>query len=402
MNIETQLLPQLSQDLVSYMAENQYAGKTLVHYRCTHNQFLLYLNGKNLHSFDLKTGISFLDEHYSRERKTFSRQYYTNLLRRIYLLFEFYENGKISTKRLTSGKDGLHSMQWVLDVYDSEQQKRGLAKATLESKKKMVATFLMFLESLGYSSLEMLKAEDVYHYLESKKEYTVSTREGVLYTLRGALKLFADSGFCSLELKKLFPQISTHPEEPVPSCFSTDELRSILHSVDRSTKIGKRDYAVLLLASFLGIRAGDIRLLKVSSIKWESGTIEFTQSKTGRFLQLPLLPEVKLGILDYMKNSRPKSDLDYLFLKQCAPFGPFSWNSNLYYVLQKYLGGVDLKGRRHGLHSLRFSAAGNMLSGGTPITTICNVLGHGYSDTTRHYLKIDVENLRRVALEVEP
>ena len=155
-----------------------------------------------------------------------------------------------------------------------------------------------------------------------------------------------------------------------------------------------------MLAAFLGIRAGDISRLGMSSIKWESESIEFIQSKTGRFLQLPLLPEIKFAILDYLKDSRPKTESDNIFVKHRAPYTPFSEMNSFYHVLNKYLNGIDLKDRKHGLHSLRFSVASNMLSNGTPITTICNVLGHTYSDTTKQYLKIDIDNLRIAALEV--
>ncbi|MFV0343913.1 MAG: tyrosine-type recombinase/integrase [Anaerocolumna sp.] len=213
--------------------------------------------------------------------------------------------------------------------------------------------FFLFWESLKFSSLENLSAEVIYQYLQTKKDYAVSTREGLLYTLRDALQFFAASGECPKDLGKLFPQISIHSEDPVPSYFTANELQRILSAVDRSTPIGKKDYAVLLLAAFLGIRAGDIRIFKISCIKWACEAIEFTQSKTGRFLQLPLLPEVKLAILDYFTNGRPKMDSDYLFLKHSAPYGPMDEHNAFYYILQKYLDGIELKKRKHEMHSLR-------------------------------------------------
>ena len=177
-------------------------------------------------------------------------------------------------------------------------------------------------------------------------------------------------------------------------------MRTILLSVDRSTISGKRDYAVLLLATFLGIRAGDIRDMKINNIKWGSGIIEFTQSKTKKFLQLPMPNEVKFALLDYLKNARPKVESDYLFIKLRAPYQVYASGNSFSYIVKKYLGEIDLNERKQGLHSLRFSAAGNMLSQGVNIVTICNVLGHSYSDTTNHYLKIDIDQLRKAALEV--
>ncbi|NLE25408.1 MAG: tyrosine-type recombinase/integrase [Clostridiaceae bacterium] len=401
MNIETNLLPQLSLDVVFSLTENRYSVKTLEHYETTYHQFYLYLTANKLTHFEKTTGFLFIDEHYGAEKKIQSRSYYTNLRRRISVLFEFYAEGVITSKHLNKEIPSLDLLQKVYDLYVTEQEKRNLASKTVQHKSEIMKQFFLFLESLKFSSLEKLSAEVIYQYLQTKKHYAVSTREGLLYTLRDALQFFAASEVCPKDLGKLFPQISTHSEDPVPSCFTLDELKRILSAVDRSTPIGKRDYAVLLLAAFLGIRAGDIRIFKISCIKWSSEAIEFTQSKTGRFLQLPLLPEVKLAILDYIKNGRPKMNSDYLFLKHSAPYGPMDEHNCFYYILQKYLDGIELKKRKHGMHSLRFSAAGNMLSNGAPITTICNVLGHTYSDTTRRYLKIDIDNLRKAALEVD-
>jgi len=401
MNIETNLLPQLSLDMITCLKEMCYSPHTLERYQITHNQFFLYLKEHNHLQFNEEIGFQFIDEHYRTELKEVNDRYFKCLRRRICVLFEFYKEGTISNKRIEKPTYQLASLQWVFDVYVTTQEKRKLALKTMKHKSEAMKCFLNYLENQGFSSLENLTATTIYQYLQTKRDYAISSREGVLYILRDALQLFSAHGLCKPELGKLFPQISTHAEDSVPSCYSPEELKRILSAVDRNTKIGKRDYAVLLLASFLGMRAGDIRELKISSFKWFSDSIEFTQSKTGRYLQLPLLSEVKFAILDYLKNGRPEIDSDFVFLRHSAPHNPLDQHNSLYHVLQKYLGNINLKSRKHGLHSLRFTAAGNMLSNGTPITTICNVLGHTYSDTTKHYLKIDLDSLRKAALEVE-
>jgi integrase/recombinase XerD len=52
------------------------------------------------------------------------------------------------------------------------------------------------------------------------------------------------------------------------------------------------------------------------------------------------------------------------------------------------------------LHSLRHSLASNLLAQHTPMPIITEILGHKQSDTTSHYLKVDLNQLRRLALEV--
>jgi integrase len=178
-------------------------------------------------------------------------------------------------------------------------------------------------------------------------------------------------------------------------------LSRILHEVDRDSKIGKRDYTILLLAMLLGMRAGDIRTIELSNIQWSKNCIEYVQAKTGRFLQLPLPKELQLALLDYLKNARPETDSNRIFVGMRAPYLEYL-DSAFYGIYNKYLkrANIDIAGRKHGIHTLRFSAANNMLSNDIPMTVISNVLGHSYLDTTRRYIKIDIRQLRKVALEV--
>ena len=400
MNIETKFLPQVSQEVINYLAKSEYSDQTLEHYKTTYNQLYLYLTTKEVRIFSCELALQFIDRHYSIARKA-QGCYYANLKRRIRVLFEFSELGAINTRRYVSQKRELTILQPAMNHYVKEQEHFDLATKTVEHKVALIKDFLLYLETMQFHSLEKLSAKDIYAYLGTKRNHAISTREGIMYRLREALKIFAASEMCAPELTKLFLQISTHSERTIPSCFTSSELKSIFSSIDRSSSIGKRDYAVLLLATFLGLRAGDIREFKISSIKWASESIELTQSKTKRFLQLPLLPELKYALLDYLKNSRPKSESDFLFIKHNAPHHPYGKYNSFYHILQKYLGKIELNGRRRGLHSLRFSAAGNLLSNGTPITTICSILGHSYADTTNHYLKIDFDSLRKAALEVD-
>ncbi|MDR0286139.1 MAG: site-specific integrase [Clostridiales bacterium] len=399
--IETNALEQIYTALIAHLDEQNYSKQTLYEYQRTYQRLYLYLSEKQINCFSKEIGFMFIDDYYVSGNKSISRRYHVNLQRRISVLFEFFTEGAVHTRQFCKEPQQFSYFEDVFNLYVEYQKERGLTAKTIYSKSLFIRRFLLNLEDQQISSLLNIEVADVYQYLLTKKEYAVSSREEMLYTLRDALRFFVTSGLCKKELGDIFPQISTHPESPVPTCFSADEIKKIISSIDRKSKIGKRDYAVILLAALLGIRAGDIRNLRLSTIKWASENIEFTQSKTGRFLQLPLLPEIKFALLDYMKESRPNVESDYIFLKHRAPYTPLSEANSFHHVLQKYLGGVNIKNRKRGLHALRFSAAGNMLSNGTPITTICNVLGHTYSDTTKRYLKIDIDNLRKAALEVD-
>lgn len=106
----------------------------------------------------------------------------------------------------------------------------------------------------------------------------------------------------------------------LPSTYTEDEVSRFEGAIDTNSKIGKRDYTMLLLATRLGMRSGDIANLTFSSLDFGNDTISITQEKTSEPLVLPMIPAVKTALADYLKNGRPKSDQPYVFMRANAPF----------------------------------------------------------------------------------
>jgi integrase len=153
----------------------------------------------------------------------------------------------------------------------------------------------------------------------------------------------------------------------------------------------------------LGLRAGDIRTLKLDDLRWENSTIEITQAKTGTPLSLPLTNEVGEALIDYLKSGRPQTTHREVFLKVKPPFDPFTGN-NLHHIVTywRLLSGITFRSsQKRGIHSLRHTLATRLLEKGTPLTTIAEILGHTSLESTRIYAKADVEALRGVGLDPE-
>ncbi|MBQ7522502.1 MAG: tyrosine-type recombinase/integrase [Clostridia bacterium] len=60
---------------------------------------------------------------------------------------------------------------------------------------------------------------------------------------------------------------------------------------------------------------------------------------------------------------------------------------------------IDVNGRKHGPHALRSSLASSLVSGGVPYDTVRKILGHSDPDAIKHYVKTDIERLRRCAID---
>ncbi len=197
------------------------------------------------------------------------------------------------------------------------------------------------------------------------------------------------------------PTVKCSKKSQIPSAYSQEEIRDLLACVDRGNPKGKRDYAILLIAIRLGMRASDICELTFDNFKWEFNTIELIQGKTDKAIVLPLLNDVGEAVIDYIKYGRPTVQENEVFLRLSAPIERMK-APTLHSIVTQYMNkaGIQIpEGKKHGPHSLRHSLASALLHNNTPMPIISEVLGHTDSNTTSVYLKIDVLHLREYAFK---
>ena len=178
----------------------------------------------------------------------------------------------------------------------------------------------------------------------------------------------------------------------------------MLENVDRGNPTGKRDYAILLLVSRLGMRAGDLKSLKLTDLDWKSKTIVIRQGKTNNIVTYPILKDIGWALIDYLQNARPVSDSPCVFLRMNAPFEAFGRDANLHNIITKHTRNAGItvpRGKRRGLHSLRHTLASTLLERGTPLPVISEVLGHITSRSTALYCLLGIEGLKQCALDPE-
>lgn len=287
---------------------------------------------------------------------------------------------------------------FVCDSYETELANRGLKTSTIKGQLSAVRHFCL---TCGARSPEQINASSVTRFTEAIIGCAAQTKSQKLYAIRDFLRFLAAHGNCDAAMASAIPRIPGHKHSSTPSAYTVGEL-SLLLSGPSSRRCPKRGRAIMLLAGLLGMRVSDIKGLTLGDIDWREKKLSFTQQKTQIRQILPMPDEVWLSLADYLKNERPKIESDRVFLTACAPYHPID-SSHVFHrgVTRAFSSaGIDTAGKHHGMHSLRHSAATNMLSGGTPYPIISAVLGHSSTNVTRRYLSIDVESLRDIALEV--
>lgn len=277
-------------------------------------------------------------------------------------------------------------------------------KTTIESNTQKTQLLIMYLIDQGITSAKEITILHVEYYLKTLKGYAVKYIGTFLYVFRNFFSFLHDQGYIDKDIASMLPKVRAPRNASVPYVWSKEDLQKLLGAIDREDPKGKRDYAILLIAIRLGLRIGDIRSLKLSSVDWNRKTITLIMIKTGQPIELPLLQDVGWAIIDYLQNGRPITNSECLFVRHKAPFNAFGDRNAFSRELHRYIlkAGLNLPGNQyHGMHSLRSTLAGNMLDIKAPLPIISEALGHQSINTTRLYIKIDVEGLRKCAIDPE-
>jgi len=321
------------------------------------------------------------------------------------VLADFAENGRIERARTVV--QAIHlppAMQNTLHDYEQYCKDRlHLRPTTLCRRTTNLTIFLDFLHSRKERTLDQIQALALSEFVSCRDHLNPKTVAVIVSDVRSFLRFLTMRGILQKDLSAELPKTRVPRDATIPSVWDQELLVGLLGAVDRSSPKGKRDYAILLLACRLGLRAGDIRTLTLDNLRWAESTIEITQAKTCTPLTLPLTNEVGEALIDYLKSGRPQTTHREVFLKMKPPFDPFTGN-NLHHIVTywRLLSGITFRSsQKRGIHSLRHTLATRLLEKATPLTIIAEILGHTSLESTRIYAKADVEALRGVALDPE-
>jgi integrase len=280
------------------------------------------------------------------------------------------------------------------------QAHRGLAPRTVAKHVWQITRFGECLERSGLTRLEAIAPLHIQRFLAQLGVLAPVTRTAYATTLRSFLRWAYLAGSLRTDLRPAVTAPRRFRQRSIRDVLTDSEVMRILSGVDRSSAIGRRDYAVLILAARYGLRPCDIRDLRLEALQWREGTVSIQQSKTGRVLTLPLLPDVADALIAYLRNGRPATTARHVFVRHRAPFEPFVAANNLATIMRLALqrAGLDQRAGRRGLYLFRHTLANRMLASECSIKSIGDVLGHTSTESTMEYASINLVALRRVML----
>lgn len=381
----------------SYIRRHNRAWKLFSYYACK----------QRITCFSTELAVCFLKEEFGIEytedklNGNISRHDFEAFVRPLLMLSIVQAGG--TTLRISKfcRTEDAECFKGIITHYEELCRQRNNRESTIDARFWTIRPFLLHLAQSGVTDISQMQATHIHEFTVFNAARALKSMNQKMNHLRAFIEFLYAEKYITKDLSKCVLK-APKPRPRLAQTWTKEEVERILGVIERGTSVGKRDYAVFMLVTQLGLRTSDIVNMTFDNLLWSECKIRFIQEKTGNPLELPLTATVGDAIIDYLKYGRPKEETSqYVFVRHTPPYGKVK---NFWCTMQKYLRDAHVPvspEKPHGFHTFRFTLATRLLDEEVPLETISAILGHSNSDTTRIYLRADINKLRQCALNPE-
>lgn len=282
------------------------------------------------------------------------------------------------------------------DFVDYLQTERRLAPTTVATYVRFACPLLVESRVASRARLRKLDSSRVIDFVRRHaRDFGPGTSQLMTTALRAFLKFLRLRGEIGSDLAACVPTVPSWRLTRIPIALTSQEVSLLLKTCDQRTAVGRRDRAVMLLLSRLGLRGCEVAALRLEDVDWRAGEIT-VHGKGSRDDVLPLPRDVGAALAAYASKGRPSCPVREFFVSVRAPFRGLS-SLGVRGAVARAVGRAGLHPPHRGAHLLRHTAATEMLRRGASLGEIGEVLRHRKLDTTAIYAKVDLRTLRGLA-----
>lgn len=257
--------------------------------------------------------------------------------------------------------------------------------------------YFAWLEEQGFTDMAGVGAIHIQKFLLfCSDHYAPSSIHNIRLYLKKLYAFLYVTGRTEDNYSALF-SFSVNREKKVFPVLPKSDIAKLLDTIDRSKVKGKRDYAIMMLGTVLGLRACDIVALKLTDIDWLRGEIRIVQSKTSNPVILPLTQDVGEALKDYILNARPRTEDNEIFLRIKAPHKRLAAAVTVGEIYRDCCIAAGLPASTR-FHNLRRALGTSMVTNGVSVYDVAQVFGDKNVNSTKPYIAADTEHLKMCAL----
>jgi site-specific recombinase XerD len=238
--------------------------------------------------------------------------------------------------------------------------------------------------------------------LETRRGNMAVTRNARLAAIHSLFRFIAaeDPAAVALSAQVLAIPYKRTPSRPV-TCLAREDVEHLFNSIDRSTKLGRRDLAMLQFLYNTGARAQEIVDLRMPAVRFESPAQVRLFGKGRKERLCPLWSET-IGLLRAMLKDRCITTEDNVPLFVNATGRPLTRFGLRYIVRSRTAAAITsrpvLSRTVISPHTFRHTTALHLLQAGVELNVVRSWLGHASIETTHAYIEIDLQ-MKRTALQ---
>jgi len=292
----------------------------------------------------------------------------------------------------------LSDCELLVEKYDRHlRDVAGLAAATRLYRRRYAREFLAAVGCKSTEGLPKIRPRDVARYVEQAARRLKPASAAVLaVSVRDFLRFLAAKGGVDSELSGSVSHPAPWPLTPLPVVLSRSEIGALLSAFDRSTAVGRRDFAIAMLMADLGLRCQEVASLTLEDLDAQHGAIRLRQTKQRKERLVPWTPGVARAVSSYLRQGRLPGSSASLFVRHRALRGSPMRVHHVRGAMRRAFARAGIRSGK--IHILRHTLATRLHSTGVDIKQVADLLGHQSLDTTARYARVDLEQLRQAVL----
>ena len=261
-------------DFEQEMRRLGYAEGTLKNYRWRWQMLLRFARERGENCYSERLGVDFVEKYFHIYEKDFNNKLSeseTHELRTIRMIGDFQLHHAILRRYSTKQKKLLTEPYFVAisTQFKSYCLSQGYSKVTINNYINLSTRFMDYLVSQHVTDCLKIDLLLIHSYIKTLLGYSRHSVEQHITSIRALFRFLLSEGEIQTDFASKISMVQMRKQLCIPSVWTENELKKLIAAIDRRSPIGKRDYAIILLACCLGVRCTDVKKLKPENFHWE-------------------------------------------------------------------------------------------------------------------------------------
>ncbi|MFB9307549.1 tyrosine-type recombinase/integrase, partial [Kibdelosporangium philippinense] len=241
-----------------------------------------YFAARGVEEFSLDAAMAWVDDacgFFGKERAGTLKQTDVYLFRVAAMLDDYAVHGAVLRRYSRSVSKLDEAGVETVARFQEQLRSAGRSVSTVRTYGTLAGEFVAFTGTRG--GLGCCDAAMIGAFVATLTGYQFKTVEQKLCAVRSFLRFASAAGLVDEACLEAVPAARSSRQARIPSVWGPGEVARIVEAIDRDNPCGKRDYAIILLITRLGLRGVDIKRLEFADFDWPGNRLFVTQAKTG-------------------------------------------------------------------------------------------------------------------------